>query len=69
MKPLYVPLAILTNFSNDGLYTRLLPKDAEVIGIESKISDGTVTRFETKEHSMTNELTVVPIGVSVDRND
>ena len=40
-----------------------------VIGIESKISDGTVTRFETNEHCMINELTVVPIGVNVDNND
>ena len=66
VKLLKVPSDIFTNFSKLGSYVMLEPKEVSLIGILSNISEGEVQLFETKEHLIIIELTVVPIGVSVD---
>ena len=47
----------------------LEPNEVSLMGIESKISDGTVTGLLTNEHCIIIELTVEPTGVKVDEND
>ena len=47
----------------------MVPKVLLWIGIESKISDGTVTGLSTNEHCIINELIVEPTGVRVDKID
>ena len=44
------------------------PNEVSLMGIESKISDGTVIGLFTKEHCIIIELTVEPTGVKVDNN-
>jgi hypothetical protein len=47
----------------------LEPKEVSLMGIESKISDGTVIGLRTKEHCIMIEFTVDPTGVKVDKID
>ena len=66
---LKVPSDKPINFSKDGSYVILEPKEVLCMGIESKISDGTMTGLLTNEHCIMIEFTVDPTGVKVDKID